>query len=158
MRKRFPWFLVAFLCWTSFANAGEPQRVLAEHGETLVPLRSLPSAMAIGRFQVTVARPSDPEITSLGGSGGPILELRVSEAGRPLFRPTTIQAIWLFVRSEKDQLPEFSVWSKTGVSSYVKCRLVPKATQYCISWCQDFDAEDTTMRPTGALRQQPACG
>ena len=157
MRKRVHWFFVAFLFTMSGSFAAEPRQALAERGETLVPLRSLPSTTTVGRFQVTVSPPSDPELTSLGGSGGPILELQVSEAGRPLFSPTTIQAIWLFVRSDRDQLPEFSVWSKTGVSSYVKCRLVPKDTKYCISWCRDYDAEDSTVRPSGAFRQERTC-
>jgi len=156
-RRRIHWFCVALTLGTSGAFAAEPHQALAERGEALVPLWPLPSTTAIGPFQVTVLAPNDPELTSLGGSGGAILELRVSEPGRAAFKPTTIQAIWLFARSQRNQSPEFSVWSKTGVSSYVKCRLAAKGSHYCITWCQDYDVGGSTVRPTGNLRQEASC-
>lgn len=151
------WFCTALLLGASCAFAAQPRQALAERGETLVPLWPLPSTMTVGNFQVTVLPPSDPELTSLGGSGGPILELQVSKPGRPTFSPTTIQALWLFVRPKRNQSPEFSVWSKTGISSYVKCRLAPKGTRYCMVWCQDYDVDDSTVRPTGNLRHEATC-
>ena len=103
-------------------------------------------------FPVTVLPPSDPELTSLGGSGGPILELQVSKPGRPTFSPTTIQALWLFVPLSGKSIPEFSVWGKTGISSYIEmpAGLRAPATAWCGSGLRRRRFHSSTDRQSSA--------
>jgi hypothetical protein len=154
-RNPLPWLLLGF--GMRCAIAADPSPALAERGELAVALWPLPSSTKIGNFDVTVRAPSDPELSALGGSGGPMVELQIAGESGIAFKPATIQAIWLFARAIDDQPPEFSVWSKTGVSSYVQCHLAPKLERYCFAWCQDFEVDAAEIRPIGTLRNQPEC-
>lgn len=86
-----------------------------------------------------------------------MLELLVSGPGGPVSPPTTLQAIWLFGRSRADDSPAFSVWSRTGVSNYVQCRLELVERTYCTTWCQDFEVTDSGIEAVGARRTDQPC-
>jgi hypothetical protein len=137
--------------------AGLPplHRHLAEQGEVKLPLWPTPAGVRVGVYTLSVAPPSDPELVSLGGSGGPYLDVIARQAGGDAV-VGTVQAIHLFARAGKTA-PVLSVWSKTGVSSYVKCRYVPRGRRYCPVWCQDYELDDDGATPVGKQRPFEDC-
>lgn len=153
-RWRFVAMLVTLAATRSLAEDGNPPP--REAGESAVALWPLPATTEVGRHSLVVSRPDDPELTTLGGSGGPILQ--VTSTGEPGPVVTgTIQAIWLYATSGQEGAPPLSVWSKTGVSSYVKCRYEAVGSRYCARWCQDYEVDHPTATPVGERRSRNDC-
>jgi hypothetical protein len=142
-------FLIAPL-----ALAQEPPK---EPGEISVALWPLPSRVKLGQFEILVKDPSDPEMRSRGGSGGQLYDLVITDPQGEISPVSTIQAIWLYARPDGDHPPRFSIWSKTGLGSYVQCRHAMTKMGYCTEWCQDYEVTDDYAKITGTKRTQPAC-
>ena len=136
----------------------EPNQPPPGQGEIQIPLFPLPKTVGIGQYQVTIRDPEDPEEYLLGGSGGPILHLMVvgPEISEP--KATQIQTIWLYAMDRGSQPPAFTLWSKTGVSTPVRCQLEWRAPNYCATECQDFEIGENGMFAVGSPRPQPQCG
>lgn len=151
--------LLALLASSAFAQDTElePNQPPPDIGEVQIPLSPLPRTVELGTYQVTIRDPENPEDSQLGGSGGPILELIVAGPGLEAGSVTSIQAIWVYGKDLGSRPPEFVLWSKTGVSSPVRCGLKFTATEYCVSECQDFEIGEDGMKPVGKPRPQPPC-
>lgn len=139
------------------AAESESSRPPTDPGETAIALSPLPAVTRLGAFEVSVRRPADPEEEALAGSGGPILELEVAGPAGFRSKPSSIQVIWLYGKEDGARPPRFSVWSKTGVSSYVRCSLVPSGTKYCTESCSDYEVDDAGVRRVGEPRAAETC-
>jgi len=148
--------LSILLCSCLASASGYYSRMLAEPGEVEIVLWPLSAKTTVGTSVISVASPSDPELTSYGGSGGPILEL-IATTDRGSEVKGTVQAIYVFAKPSADGVPELSVWSKTGVGSFVMCRYVPLGHKYCPTWCQDYEVDDPGPSKTGPRRDQTTC-
>lgn len=84
------------------------------------------------------------------GSGGPIVEIVVRGPRPEQAETVRVQAFQLYVRNRRRNAPDFSAWSKTGVSSYVQCRLRRIDGRYCLDVCYDSEVADT-----GVIRHPP---
>lgn len=135
----------------------EPGQPPPAPGEIRIPLSPLPTAVGIGLYQVTIREPDEPEEGRLGGSGGPLLILMV--AGPEIVEPKAmqVQAVWLYAKDRGSRPPEFSLWSKTGVSSPVRCALEWHEPNYCVTECQDYEVGGEGLSPVGSPRTQPPC-
>lgn len=134
--------------------AQEPPK---EQGEIALALWPLPSVTKLGQFEILIMEPNDPEMKSRGGSGGQLYDLVVTNPRGGISPASTIQAIWLYARLEGDQSLAFSIWSKTGLGSYVQCRHAMTTVGYCTEWCQDYEVSDDYVKASGARRTQPEC-
>lgn len=137
--------------------APEPNQPPPEPGDIQIALLPLPTTVGIGQYQVTIRESEDPEESRLGGSGGSILNLMV--AGPEIDEPTTmqIQTIWLYAKDRGSRPPDFTLWSKTGVSSPVRCALEWHEPNYCMTECQSYEIGEEGMFPVGSPRTQPPC-
>lgn len=147
------WWLPMLITVATSALAQAPPK---ENGDIVIALSPLPSVSRVGDHTVVLRKPEDPEITSLGGSGGPVLHLEVLDDEGAIIGSGTIQAIWLYARNATGA-PSFSVWSKTGVSNHVQCRYELKRSKYCASWCQDFEVDDSGTHRVGEPRHHEDC-
>jgi hypothetical protein len=138
-------------------DALEPNQPPPAQGETRIPLFPLPKTTGVGQYQVTIRNPEDPEESLLGGSGGPILHLTVAGPEFEVPKDTQIQTIWLYAKDNGPQPPTFTLWSKTGVSTPVRCSLEWQAPNYCVTECQDFEIGQEGMFSVGSPRPQPPC-
>lgn len=138
-------------------EALEPNQPPPEQGEVQIPLFPLPTTTSVGQYQVTIRNPEDPEEGLLGGSGGPILYLVVAGPGFDEPEATQLQTIWLYAKDKHSHPPAFTLWSKTGVSSPVRCRLEWRGQEYCVTECQDFEIGEEGMLSVGSPRPQPSC-
>ncbi len=158
---RFSLCVCLLACFATFAVAQEtplePNQPPPEPGDVQIPLADLPKTLDIGRYKVTLRDPLDPEDSLLGGSGGPILDLIVAGPGFEVPHVTSIQTIWLYAKNRGSKPPEFTLWSKTGVSNPVRCALKFNGMKYCVSECQDYEINDEGMFPVGKPRPQPPC-
>lgn len=138
-------------------EALEPNQPPPEQGEIQIPLFPLPRTVGVGQYRVTIRNPDDPEESLLGGSGGPILYLTVAGPEFSIPIDTQIQTIWLYATDNREQPPTFTLWSKTGVSNPVRCRLEWQSPSYCVTECQDFEIGREGMFSVGSARLQPPC-
>ena len=145
--------LLSSACASADSLKNDPPK---EAGEVDVVLRPLPARTTVGQSVVEVSHPRDPELTTLGGSGGPILEVSARARAGALVTGT-IQAIWLYAKAREGRVPDLSVWSKTGVSSYTKCRYEQVGRNYCPSWCQHYEVDERGISPVGDRKAEDTC-
>lgn len=113
-------------------------------------LKTEPSEVRLGRYRISTHLPSDADALVGSGSGGPIVEIVVRGPRPEQAETVRVQAFQLYVRNRRRNAPEFSAWSKTGVSSYVQCRLRRIDGRYCLDVCYDSEVADT-----GVIRHPP---
>jgi hypothetical protein len=125
--------------------------------ERRLELHPLPTQVELSRYKVTVQVPEDPDIRAGGGAGGPIIEIRVEQLGASRRLTTYQQAIGLWVADRGSKPPAFSVWSKTGVSDFVHCRLQLRRAEYCAVYCEDYEQTGEGLRRTRTPRRAVGC-
>lgn len=122
-----------------------------------IPLAGLPAEVAVGAWRVRVSESDDPEERRLAGSGGPILAFAVSRRGAQV-RSFEAQAIRAQAFARKGAAPLLAIWSKTGVSSHVRCEYAPRGGVYCLERCEDYEPADADeLGPTGRVWVSPSC-
>lgn len=121
-------------------------------------LRTLPSEVEVGGWRVRVSEPADVEVRQLGGSGGPILVFDVSRRSAHL-DSLEAQAIRAEALARGAEPPSLAIWSKTGVSSWVRCEYTPRAGRYCLEQWEDHEpaGDSETLAPTGRVWISPSC-
>ena len=144
--------IAAALCASGCAG-GAPRAESAR-----LTLRTLPSEAEVGGWRVRVSEPEDIEVRRLGGSGGPILVFDVSRRSVHL-DSLEAQAIRAEALARSAEPPSLATWSKTGVSSWVRCEYAPRAGKYCLERCEDYEpaGDSETLAPTGRVRISPSC-
>lgn len=135
----------------------EPNQPPPEPGEIPIPLSPLPTTVVIGQYQVVIREPDEPDDSHLGGSGGPILGLTVTGPGLDEPKAILIQAIWLYAEDAGSRPPDFTLWSKTGVSSPVRCALEWHKPNYCVTECQNYEIGPNGLFPVDGPRSQAPC-
>lgn len=122
-----------------------------------IPVDGLPAGAVVGAWRVHVSEPGDPEERRLAGSGGPILAFAVSRRGAQL-RALEAQAIRAQAFARAGAPPLLAIWSKTGVSSHVRCEYAPRDSAYCLERCEDYEPTNADeLAPTGRVWVSPSC-
>jgi hypothetical protein len=105
---------------------------------------------------ISIYPPTDPWVRALGGSGGPMQEIRIDDQITQQTVLFTVQSIGTAVLDSHSPLPEFEIWSGAGGGMYTRCRYqwIEAEARYCCLQIDEFiqaEPEDSgTVRMPGS--------
>jgi hypothetical protein len=74
----------------------------------------LPATISYEGFQITLVTPAEPDVRAAGGSGGPMLEVRVLNARTGETRTFYTQSVCAVLLEPWHGHPQFEIWGRGG--------------------------------------------
>jgi hypothetical protein len=136
------WMVIAALAHADVSAEPWPQSV-----RDFPP--DLPSTLTAGDFRITVSEPRDPQMRTLGGSGGPMLAFTVRDQKSRWTTTFYDQSVGTRLLSPFASHPQLEIWARGGGGSWSRCLIRFVRGEYrCVRIDKFSSSRDRATKPS----------